>query len=148
MYNVKYSLLEYLPHSILSFSVQMVRLTFDHGLSKYSSVGFCALGAALCVHKDYATAYKYGLMGLALLKKHRCKELVPAVYNLFFTCICPFNKPIHDVFRPLLKAHQTSRKLTPFTLIRWQSLTHFCYFHNEKLQSVLMNQRPCAAQLM
>ena len=55
----------------------MVRQTFDHGLSKYSSVGFCALGSALCGLKDYTIAYTYGLMGLMLLKKYRYKEFIP-----------------------------------------------------------------------
>ena len=121
----------------------MVRHTFDHGLSKYSSVGFCALGSVLSGLKDYATAYKYGLMGLALLKKHRCKEFIPSVYNLFYTTISPFNTPIHDVFRPLLKSHKTSRKFPNFF---YDCATKT--FHNVKLQSVHTNQRPSVAQPM
>ena len=93
----------------------MVQHTFDHGLSKYSSIGFCSLGSVLCALKGDKSGYQYGIIGLALLKKHKSKEFLPTVYNLFYACISPFHAPINDVFRPLLKSQRIGRKFYLYT---------------------------------
>ena len=54
----------------------MVELTYAFGISKYSSMGFCAFGVVLAGKKDQA-AYDFGQLSLQLLEKVRAKELVP-----------------------------------------------------------------------
>ena len=62
---------------ILHVSVaRMVELTYAFGISKYSSMGFCAFGVVLAGKKDQA-AYDFGQLSLQLLEKVRAKELVP-----------------------------------------------------------------------
>lgn len=90
--------------------VQIVKLTFEFGISKYSSVGFVSLATLLCGEKETALGYRFATLALELLKTVQSKEIIPIVQNTFYTMVYHFHASIHDVFHPLLKVYKTSRK--------------------------------------
>merc|ERR1719343_1800160 len=67
-------------------SLQMVCLTYDHGYSRYSSIGFAAFGSALSSKRD-KDGYDFAKFGLILLEKCTIKENIPIVHNIFYTLV-------------------------------------------------------------
>lgn len=105
----------------------MVQLTFDHGVvSQYSSTGFAALGAVLCVRRD-KDGYRFAKFGLTLLGNNPRKETIPPVFNTFYTLVSHFHEPIHDCFNPLLNAYKISLEVGSHEMSILLSTTYFNY---------------------
>ena len=104
----------------------MVSLTFDKGYSRYSSIGFAALGSCLCKKRD-KDGYEFAKLGLILLKKCKRKEIIPTVYSIFYTLVSHYHEPIHDIFNPLLTACKISFEVGSHEESILTSTTYFNY---------------------
>ena len=72
-----------------SLTIKMVQLTVNHGISKYSSVGFGNFAALLRRIKD-KSSFDFGKLSLKLLEKLKGKELIPGVNCCFSAFISHF----------------------------------------------------------
>jgi predicted ATPase len=96
---------EYLPFVIL----RMLKLTLIYGLSPLAATAFAAYGM-LCIPSecqgDVDVAFRFGDLGLLLLKRFKAIEFCPRVYALYFGCIYCWKKPLKDAMDPLLHGHR------------------------------------------
>jgi len=86
-----------IDRTLLSDSIakRIVDLTFQYGISKYSSLGFCTFGSALRIKGDNL-GYRFGLLGLKLAEKCQSKEMISMALNGFYTLISPYYRSYHD----------------------------------------------------
>ena len=83
----------------------MTILTFERGISKYSSYCLAVFGAVLCGSGDGKMGYKCGKLALVLLQKMKAKEVLPQVYLIFYAVISPWYSSIHDSIEPMKLMH-------------------------------------------
>ena len=95
-------------HILAAISLKMVHLSMKHGISKYSSLGFCMFAVVLCNEGD-SLSYDFGKLSMQLLEKANAKELIPMVNIAFFGIISPF-------FAPLRLALLRLKKMAGFSL--------------------------------
>ena len=87
------------PQIYCLVSLRMVNLTLQYGISKESSLGFIALGTALCTKFSSMVdrfPYKLGKLAIMLLDKVYVKEFIPWVYGPFYGLINPFYNSVHE----------------------------------------------------
>ena len=101
------------PQLYFYISLRMVHLTLEYGVSKYSSLGFCALGSALISKGSKMDIFPYhlGKLSITLLKQVKMKEFVPSVYIFFYGFINPFYASIHDSIDPYLYTYKVSLEI-------------------------------------
>ena len=95
------------PQLVPLISSRMIQITFSHGISKYSSVGFVLFGAFLSSRGD-KLGYEVGNYALFLLHKMRVKEVFPLVYTAYYHLVHPHNASVHLSHAPLLKSYRVA----------------------------------------
>ena len=87
------------PQIYCLVSLRMVNLTLQYGIAKCSSIGFIALGTALCTKFSNMMdrfPYELGKLAIMLLDKVDVKEFILTVYFSFYSMINPFYNSIHE----------------------------------------------------
>jgi len=82
---------EYFP----VIACRMVRLSLEYGVCGDSAMGFCSYGMLLCGRiGDYAGGFRFGQIGLILMKRFQVRELLAKIYVVVFAMINPWKDPI------------------------------------------------------
>ena len=85
-----------------------VELTMKYGLSTFASVGFTWYGRLHVgwLSNDIDIAFRYGKLGIMLLKQFKAKEYAPRVLLAFYGHIYAWKKSAADTLEPLMMGHR------------------------------------------
>ena len=98
----------YNPRLLPIIGGRIVKLTCDHGLSKYSAIGLAMAGRMFCSKNDFENGYLYGQLSLSVINKFKAKDLFPKVVAYVHTDIFYYKESIHNMLKLPLKAMATS----------------------------------------
>lgn len=104
------------PHILISRSeyaplvaMRSISITFEHGLSPMSSVGFGTYSLTLLYANigNVNECYRYGQVALRLLDKFPGNEFLARTYGSVYGLVFPAKDPLRNSLQPLLKGHRT-----------------------------------------
>ena len=122
-------------------SLRMVNLTLQHGISKFSCLGFIALGSALCTKFSNMMdkfPFELGKLAIMLLDKVYVKEYIPWVYGPFYGMINPFYESIHKSVKPYLDIFKVSLEVGSNigSIFLCSSYCTYAFFSGKKLEKL------------
>jgi len=108
----------------LAFQVfQSLKLTFEYGISPYSSVAFAQTALILVgVAGDLQTAAVYGDLALEALAKCDTKALASRTLFLVHSLVFPWTKPLKDMYDPLMEAYHIGNKTGDTENMGWAAI--------------------------
>jgi len=94
------------PSLLPVVALQMVKLTYAYGLSKYSSCAFAMFGFTLYNQMKTLDGYRFCQISLLLLDKIPAKEILPRIYVLVYGFCLHWSISIRLPLKPLCYSYQ------------------------------------------
>ena len=118
---------------------RILKLTFDHGLSKYSATGLAIAGKMFCFKDDFENGYLFGQEALAVVDKFKAKDLFSSLVAYLHTSIFYYKMPLHQMMKLPKKAIETSLQIGDNESATHNLGQYYCYsfFSGKRLQDLI-----------
>jgi len=94
------------PNFLPVVALQMVKLTYAYGLSKYSACAFALFGVTLYSQMNTQDGYQFCQLSLLLLNKIPAKEFLPRIYVLIYGLCLHWSVSVRLTLEPLRHSYQ------------------------------------------
>ncbi|MCB9740883.1 MAG: AAA family ATPase [Deltaproteobacteria bacterium] len=138
------------PFGVMQRAIRSMRLTVQHGPTRYSGFAFSTYGGMLCGPLGkMEQGDRFGRLGLELVRRFEADDIENRVLTNYYTFVAHWTHPFRDCMLGLEEAVRSARRAGDFTFLpgAMQFLTQMRTLQGGDLQAALRDARSQAREL-